>query len=226
MLACGYRHGGLAPDVTSGLTVGWRTAKEAGLAAQRTWRIGELAGETGITVRTLHYYDQLGLLSPSSRTSGGHRCYTSGDVQRLHRIIALRSCGLSLGETKTALDADAYRDLAGLLRRQLEVADERIRQAVAVRVRLAGILDALGRMAEPSVTEILRLIEETITMNQPLTPQRFAELKEERARRAREMSAEEFAALNQKREQAWAALSREGQARLLEQLRQMVPAAG
>jgi len=97
------------------------------------------------------------------------------------------------------------------------VVDERIRQAVALRSRLAGVLGALGRMAEPSVTEILRLIEETITMNQPLTPEQFAELKEQQARQLREMSAEEFAALKQKREQAWAALSREEQARLLEQ---------
>jgi len=192
----------------------------------KVWRIGELAGETGITVRTLHHYDQLGLLSPSSRTSGGHRCYTSRDVQRLHRIIALQSCGLSLDEIKTALDADAHRDLAGLLARQLEVVSERMRQAVALRMRLAGILDALGQMAEPSVTEILRLIEETITMNQPLTPQRFAELKEERTRHLREMSAGEFAELSQKREQTWAALSQEEQARLLEQLREAFAAVG
>lgn len=59
-----------------------------------TWRIGDLARGTGTTVRTLHHYDQLGLLSPSSRTAGGHRCYTSEDVRRLHRVIALRSFGL------------------------------------------------------------------------------------------------------------------------------------
>src|SRR4051794_722345 len=56
-----------------------------------TWRIGELARETGLTVRTLHHYDRLGLLSPLSRTEGGHRCYTGGDVRRLHRISGLVS---------------------------------------------------------------------------------------------------------------------------------------
>jgi DNA-binding transcriptional MerR regulator len=58
-------------------------------------RIGELARETGLTVRTLHHYDQFGLLSPLARSEGGHRCYTSGDVRRLHRIVALRSLGIS-----------------------------------------------------------------------------------------------------------------------------------
>ena len=101
----------------------------------RTWRIGELAEQAGITVRTLHHYDRLGLLSPPSRTSGGHRSYTRDDVVRLHRIIALRSCGLSLQEIGTVLSSEAEGGLADLLRRQLDVVDERIRQAVALRVR-------------------------------------------------------------------------------------------
>jgi MerR family transcriptional regulator, thiopeptide resistance regulator len=195
------------------------------LATQKKiWRIGELARQAGITVRALHHYDQFGLLSPSARTSGGHRCYSSGDVQRLHRVIALQSCGLSLEEIKTALDADAHGDLADLLRRQLEVVGERIRQAVALRVRLTGVLDALEQMAEPSVIEILQLIEETTIMNRPLTPGRFAELKAELSRQLREMNSEEFAELSRKRAQIWAALSREGQARL-ETRRQVIPAA-
>jgi DNA-binding transcriptional MerR regulator len=195
------------------------------LATQKKiWRIGELARQAGITVRALHHYDQFGLLSPSARTSGGHRCYSSGDVQRLHRVIALQSCGLSLEEIKTALDADAHGDLADLLRRQLEVVGERIRQAVALRVRLTGVLDALEQMAEPSVIEILQLIEETTIMNRPLTPGRFAELKAELSRQLREMNSEEFAELSRKRAQIWAALSREEQARL-ETRRQVIPAA-
>jgi MerR family transcriptional regulator, thiopeptide resistance regulator len=194
-------------------------------AEGKTRRIGELAGQAGISVRALHHYDKLGLLSPSARTSGGHRCYTSSDVQRLHRIIALQSCGLSLEEIKTSLDADADSNLTNLLRRQLEVVGERIRQAVALRVRLTGVLDALEQMAEPSVTEILQLIEETTIMHQPLTPARFAELKEELRRQVREMNAEQFAEFSLKRAQAWAALSGEEQARLESQRRQAAPAA-
>jgi DNA-binding transcriptional MerR regulator len=136
-----------------------------------------------------------------------------------------KSCGLSLEEIKTALDADAHGDLADLLRRQLEVVGERIRQAVALRVRLTGVLDALEQMAEPSVIEILQLIEETTIMNQPLTPGPFAELKAELSRQLREMNTEEFAELSRKRAQIWAALSREEQARLETRRRQVIPAA-
>ena len=64
------------------------------MTEQREWRIGELARATRVTVRALHHYDRLGLLVPSSRTAGGHRCYTGEDVRRLHTILALRGFGL------------------------------------------------------------------------------------------------------------------------------------
>jgi MerR family transcriptional regulator, thiopeptide resistance regulator len=188
-----------------------------------TWRIGELARETGLTVRTLHHYDQLGLLSPLSRTEGGHRCYTSGDVRRLHRIVALRSLGISLEEIGTLLDGEP--DPTGLLRRQLDVVEERIRKASDLRARLLDVLNNLGRNAEPSARQLLQLIEETVAMNEPMTPEQFAELKEELERQVRDLGDEDFAALSQKREDAWNALSRQEQQHLTEQLRKRVPHA-
>jgi MerR family transcriptional regulator, thiopeptide resistance regulator len=188
-----------------------------------TWRIGELARETGLTVRTLHHYDRLGLLSPLSRTEGGHRCYTSGDVRRLHRIVALRSLGISLEEIGTLLDGEP--DPTGLLRRQLDVVEDRIRKASDLRARLLNVLNNLGRNAEPSARQLLQLIEETVAMNEPMTPERFAELKEELQRQVRELGEEDFAALGQKREDARNALSHPEQQRLTEQLRKVVPYA-
>jgi len=69
----------------------------------RTWKIGELAHETGLTVRALHHYDRLGLLRVASRTEGGHRTYTQDDVRRLHRIVALRSLGIGLDDLRAIL---------------------------------------------------------------------------------------------------------------------------
>jgi DNA-binding transcriptional MerR regulator len=60
------------------------------------WKIGELARRTGLTVRTLHHYDEIGLLSPAERSDGGHRVYDEADVQRLYRIVSLRSLGFPL----------------------------------------------------------------------------------------------------------------------------------
>lgn len=52
------------------------------------WRVGQLAGATGVTVRSLHHYDEIGLLVPSEQTTAGHRLYSEADVQRLYRILA------------------------------------------------------------------------------------------------------------------------------------------
>jgi MerR family transcriptional regulator, thiopeptide resistance regulator len=54
------------------------------------WRIGEVSARTGLTVRTLRYYEELGLLKPSERLLSGHRIYANEDLQRLYRISLLR----------------------------------------------------------------------------------------------------------------------------------------
>lgn len=61
-------------------------------------KIGELAQATKLSVRTLHHYDEVGLLKPSSRTESDHRLYTKSDVERLHKIVSLRNIGFSLEE--------------------------------------------------------------------------------------------------------------------------------
>ena len=63
-------------------------------------KIGELAQATQISVRTLHHYDEIDLVKPSSRTESGHRIYTEPDIIRLHKIISLRNVGFSLEEIK------------------------------------------------------------------------------------------------------------------------------
>ncbi|HTE19662.1 MAG TPA: MerR family transcriptional regulator, partial [Armatimonadota bacterium] len=70
----------------------------------RTWKVGELAKQTGMTVRTLHHYDEIGLLSPSHRTAAGHRLYTEGDVARLQQVASLRSLGFPLDEIRDVLN--------------------------------------------------------------------------------------------------------------------------
>jgi DNA-binding transcriptional MerR regulator len=120
------------------------------------------------------YYDQLGLLSPLSRTEGGHRCYTGDDVRRLHRIVALRSLGISLEEIGTLLDSEP--DPVSLLRRHIDVLDERVRMAITVRARLLDVLASRAMNAEPSVSQLLQLVEETVAMSEPNTPEQFSSL--------------------------------------------------
>jgi len=71
-------------------------------------KIGELAKQTGLVVRTLHYYDEIGLLSPSRRTDSEHRLYERQDIVRLQKILSLRQLGLSLKEIHDCLEKPDY----------------------------------------------------------------------------------------------------------------------
>jgi len=74
-------------------------------------RIDAVAERTGLTKRTIRYYEQIGLLSPWGRSEGGFRLFTEADVARLERIQALKeSAGLSLAEIAELLDAESVRE--------------------------------------------------------------------------------------------------------------------
>ena len=72
-------------------------------AERASYTVGSLAKLAGVTVRALHHYEDEGLLHPE-RTSSGYRRYGAADVERLQQILLLRSCGLSLGDIRAALD--------------------------------------------------------------------------------------------------------------------------
>src|SRR6476659_2048635 len=81
------------------------------------YRVSEFAEKAGVTVRTLHHYDRLGLLKPSGRTEGGYRLYGEGDFARLQQIVTLKFIGLPLRQIKDLLDRGDL-DLAATLRLQ------------------------------------------------------------------------------------------------------------
>ncbi|WP_436533908.1 MerR family transcriptional regulator [Actinoplanes sp. HUAS TT8] len=191
---------------------------------QREWRVGELARITRVTVRALHHYDRLGLLVPSARTAGGHRCYTGDDVRKLHVILALRGFGLSLSQIRDTL-GEASGDPAGLLRRQLAETEERIRRGMSLRGRLLGVLGALEAMDEPSTSEFLQLIEEMTTMSQPLTPDQIAEMQRKRQEFAASLSPDELAELSRRRTEAAAAMTPEQVAAMQAERARWMPTA-
>ncbi len=71
-------------------------------------KVGELAKRTGLTVRTLHHYDEIGLLKPSLKTESGHRLYTGRDVARLQQVLSLRQLGFSLEQVRDCLDRPGF----------------------------------------------------------------------------------------------------------------------
>ena len=84
-------------------------------------RIGEIADATGLTVRTLHYYEEIGLLEATCRSEAGHRLYGTGAVEQLYRISMLRQLGLPLGQVRATLSTDET-DVRSLIADHLAVA--------------------------------------------------------------------------------------------------------
>lgn len=71
-----------------------------------TWYVKELSKITKVSVRTLHYYDKIGLLKPSGRLSNGYRVYSETDLLKLERVIALKFFGFTLSQIKVLMDRD------------------------------------------------------------------------------------------------------------------------
>ncbi|MGB3312123.1 MAG: MerR family transcriptional regulator [Nodosilinea sp.] len=71
-------------------------------------KIGELAKQTGLSIRTLHCYDEIGLLVPTHRTEADHRLYSDQDIIRLQQILSLRQLGFSLSEIQGCLESPEF----------------------------------------------------------------------------------------------------------------------
>ena len=140
-------------------------------------KVGELTKRTGLTVRTLHHYDEIGLLAPAERTSSGHRLYGETELRRLQEIVSLKSVGLPLREIKEYL----LRNEASL-DRVLELQVERINQQIAGRKRLLSLIQGLRqRLRSPNgvtLEELTRTIEVTMKYEKYYTPEQLEQLEE------------------------------------------------
>jgi len=166
---------------------------------ERRWKVGELAGTTGLTVRTLHHFDEIGLLRPAERSEAGHRLYTASDVRRLYRILALRQLGMPLSEVGSSLDGDVG-DLEVAVRGQLEQLEQHIRAHRQLHRRLVALLVAIREAREPSIDELIAVMEAMMQASY-FTPDQLARLKD----RHREAGDEGFARWQQR----WAELAEE-----------------
>jgi MerR family transcriptional regulator, thiopeptide resistance regulator len=111
-------------------------------AHQQETTIGRTAALVGVSVKTLHHWDAVGLVRPSGRTHGGYRVYSSEDVARIHRVLVYRELGFPLAEIGRILD-DPTADAREHLRRQRE-------QLVARIGRLQDMVGAVDRMMTAS----------------------------------------------------------------------------
>ena len=144
-----------------------------------TLKVGELATRTGLTVRTLHHYDEIGLLRPSRRTSAGHRLYGEEEVRRLQRIASLRHLGLPLEEIRDCLDRPDY-SLERTLGLQLRRIDEEIGRHQRLRALISDLLDRLESAEALSVEQLTKTIEVTLNYDTYYTADQLDELAKRR----------------------------------------------
>ena len=129
----------------------WGGAEEPGELT-----VGQTAALVGVSVRTLHHWDEIGLVVPSARSWAGYRLYSAEDVARIHRVLVYRETGMPLAEVARVLD-DPHVDAVAHLARQRELLRARI-------AHLTRMLRAVDTMMERN------------SMGQNLTPQQQAEI--------------------------------------------------
>jgi DNA-binding transcriptional MerR regulator len=139
-----------------------------------TCKVGELAEVTGLTVRTLHYYEEIGLLVSSARSEGGHRLYGATEIERLYRIGLLRRLGLPLGQVGRALDDPAWSFHAAMAS-HLAVLEQRIEATGQLRNTLMRLMTAMGAGESLPTADLLKLLEE-MTMTEPNVQRRISNL--------------------------------------------------
>ena len=102
--------------------------------------VNEVSKQTGVSVRTLHYYDEIGLLKPSQVTEAGYRLYDDATVERLRKILFFREFGIPLKDIRRLLQASET-DQSQLLQEQKSILFRRKKKLE----RLLGQMDRLLR---------------------------------------------------------------------------------
>lgn len=118
--------------------------------------VGVVASMVGVSVRTLHHWDEIGLVRPSARTWSDYRVYSRDDVARIHRVLVYREVGIPLAQIATLLDDPGVDETAHLARQ---------RELLAARIdRLQEMVSAVDRMLEAT------------TMNEKISAQEISEI--------------------------------------------------
>lgn len=122
------------------------------------WKVGGLAKQTGLSVRTLHYYDQIGLLVPSRNKGNGHRLYTGTDIVKLQQIVALKHLGFALEEIKEFLQSADYSP-GRVIEMHINQLREHIKSQQNLCRRLEKIAASLQSQKEVAAEQFIEIIE-------------------------------------------------------------------
>ena len=168
-------------------------------------KVGELSRRTGVSIRALHHYDEVGLLVPSRRTGSGHRLYGQKEIRRLQQIRSLQQLGLTLDEVRLCIDRRGE-TLEGVIGRHVVRLRERIRAETELLARLEKLEERFEAGEEGVVAEEFLQIMEMMTMVESYyTPEQLEQLK----RRAEMVGEERIRAVEREWPELIAAVKRE-----------------
>jgi DNA-binding transcriptional MerR regulator len=125
----------------------------------RSMKVGELAKVAGTTVRSLHYYDEIGLLRPSLIEDSGHRRYNQKDVERLQQIMSIKSLGLPLEDIAHCLSGEIHVSKKVFTMHEASIS-ENISDLKEKKIRLRFLLDKLNHEQSLTSKELMTLITE------------------------------------------------------------------
>jgi len=150
------------------------------------WKIGELADRTRLSVRPLHHYDEIGLLSPSGRREAGHRLYSAEDVLRLQQVRSLKALGFSLEEIRECLEGSSFS-----VERVIELHVSGLKEHIRLQQELLRRLEAVGArlrsVKEVSPEELAKTAMEVIEVSERLEKYYTSEQREYLQRRRQEI---------------------------------------
>lgn len=125
---------------------------------KQLWKVGELAKLTGLTLRTLRFYDQIGLFSPSAYSDSGHRLYNEADLSRLQQILSLKELGLSLEEIQSIVTGGHFSPLQ-IVSLQIARLTETIRVQQKLLAELESVSDLMLLKQPVTVEDFTKLLE-------------------------------------------------------------------
>jgi DNA-binding transcriptional MerR regulator len=133
----------------------------ADTAMKNSYLIKEFANLTKVTVRTLHYYDQIGLLKPRFEKANGYRVYTEADLLKLQQIVTLKFMGFSLNQVLELLESKGYEAVKSLRIQAGAVKDEisRLREASRAIEQVLSLLETRGRINQKKLIKIMEVIQ-------------------------------------------------------------------
>jgi DNA-binding transcriptional MerR regulator len=130
------------------------------MAKRESLTVGELAKRTGITVRTLHHYDRLGLVEPTGRSNGNYRLYGAEDVKRLQAVRSLQEAGFALKRIKVMMDDPGYS-----FDRAIDMHLEKLKAKIGLEKTLVKRLETMAELLKarknPSFDDVVYLLNVT-----------------------------------------------------------------